>query len=64
MEDHAERGGLPARALDVRARYRYSFYDALIIGAALTAGCTRIYSEDLHNGQRIDGLVIVNPFAN
>lgn len=52
------------RALDVQVRYRYSFYDSLIIAAALTAGCVRIYSEDLQGGQRIEGLTIVNPFAD
>ena len=52
------------RALDIQARYRYSFYDSLIIAAALVGGCTRIYSEDLQHGQRIDGLTIHNPFTN
>ena len=32
------------RALDVQARYRYSFYDSLIVAAALIAGCKRLYS--------------------
>jgi len=50
------------RALDVQARYRYSFYDSLIVAAALAAGCTRVYSEDLQDGQRIEGLAIENPF--
>lgn len=52
------------RALDVQARYRYSFYDSLIIAAALDAGCDRLYSEDLQGGQRIEGLAVVNPFEN
>jgi len=51
------------RGLDIQARYRYSFYDSLILAAALDGGCTRIYSEDLQHGQRIDGLTIQNPFA-
>ena len=51
------------RALDVEARYRYSFYDSLIIAAALDAGCTRLYSEDMQDGQRIEGLTIENPFV-
>jgi len=51
------------RALAVQSRYRYSFYDSLIIAAALEAGCSRLYSEDLQNGQRIEGLTITNPFA-
>lgn len=35
------------RALDVKFRYQYSFYYALIISAALEAGCKTLYSEDL-----------------
>jgi predicted nucleic acid-binding protein len=50
------------RALGVQARYRYSFYDSLIIAAALDAGCSRLYSEDLQDGQRIEELTIENPF--
>ncbi len=50
------------QALDVQARYRYGFYDSLIVAAALDAGCTRLYSEDLQDGQRIEGLTIENPF--
>lgn len=51
------------RAIDIQGRYGYSFYDSLIIAAALEAGCSRLLSEDLQDGQRIDGLTIVNPFA-
>ena len=40
----------------------FSFYDALIIGAALAAGCDTLFSEDLHNGQAIGGLTVTNPF--
>jgi predicted nucleic acid-binding protein len=50
------------RALDLPTRYRYGFYDSLIIAAALDAGCTRLYSEDFQDGQRIEGLTIKNPF--
>ena len=49
-------------SLDVRSRYRFAYYDALIVAAALDAGCTTLYSEDLQDGQRIEGLTIVNPF--
>lgn len=42
----------------------YQLYDALIIAAALEAGCTTLFSEDLQDGQVIDKrLVIRNPFA-
>ncbi|MGE0058294.1 MAG: PIN domain-containing protein [Dehalococcoidia bacterium] len=54
---------LYARALSIRGRYQYSFYDSLIIAAALEAGCTRLYSEELQHGQRIERLTIVNPSA-
>jgi predicted nucleic acid-binding protein len=50
------------RALDIQARYHYGFCDALIIAAALEAGCSRLYSEDLQHGQRIERLTIENPF--
>ncbi|MGR8999378.1 MAG: PIN domain-containing protein [Gammaproteobacteria bacterium] len=50
------------RSLDVQARYGFSFYDSLIIAAALESGCTRLYSEDLQHGQQIEGLTIENPF--
>ena len=50
------------RALDLRARWQFSFYDALIVAAALAAGCTRLLSEDLQHGQKVEQLTIVNPF--
>ena len=50
------------RALDVRARWQFSFYDSLIVAAALAAGCSRLISEDLQHGQRIESLSIHNPF--
>lgn len=54
---------LYARALDYRERLRYGFYDALIVAAAVTGGCTTLYTEDLQNGREIDGTTIVNPFG-
>jgi len=51
------------RALDLQQRYRFGFYDSLIVAAAREAGCARLLSEDLQHGQRIDdALVIENPF--
>jgi len=49
-------------ALDLQQRWTYSFYDALIVAAALEAGCRRLLSEDLQHGQRIGSLRIENPF--
>ncbi len=50
------------RGLDIQSRYRFSFYDSLIVAAALEAGCKMLYSEDLQHGQRIEQLTIHNPF--
>jgi predicted nucleic acid-binding protein len=50
--------------LRIAAQYRFDIYDALITAAALEAGCTTLYSENLQDGQIIDGrLTIRNPFA-
>jgi predicted nucleic acid-binding protein len=50
------------RGLDLQARYRLSFYDSLIVAAALDAGCKTLYSEDLQHGLQIEGVTITNPF--
>jgi predicted nucleic acid-binding protein len=51
------------RALSIAERYGLSIYDALIVSAALLAGCTMLYSEDMQDGQIIDRqLTIRNPF--
>ena len=52
------------RALDLQARYRFSFYDSLIVAAALEASCTRLLTEDLQHGQQIERLTVENPFRN
>lgn len=39
-----------------------SIWDAMIIEAALQAGCTQLWTEDLAAGHRSDGLLVVNPF--
>jgi len=49
-------------AIDLHRLHGLSFWDALIVRSALQAGCTRLYSEDLQHGRRIDALEIVNPF--
>jgi len=52
------------RGLDVGERCGLSLYDSMIVAAALLAGCDTLYSEDLQDGQRIDGLLIRNPFSS
>jgi predicted nucleic acid-binding protein len=48
-------------ALDIEARYRVSFWDALIIQAAQAAGATVLYSEDLSSKQSYGHIQVVNP---
>jgi predicted nucleic acid-binding protein len=56
--------GTHDRALLVAGRYGLSLYDSVIVAAALLAGCTTLYSEDLQHGQLIDRqLTLRNPFA-
>lgn len=50
------------RAVEIAERYGYSIFDSLIIAAALHAGARTLYSEDMRDGQAIDGLTIRNPF--
>lgn len=50
-------------AWDVQDRFALSWWDSLIVASALLAGCSRLVTEDLQNGLRINGLQIVNPFV-
>ena len=47
----------------VEDRFRLSWWDALIVAAAQVAGCHRLLTEDLQDGQDFDGLVVMNPFT-
>lgn len=50
-------------ALKIAETYRYSYYDSVIIAAALEVSCTLLYSEDMQHGQLIENqLTIFNPF--
>ena len=51
------------RSLDIHNRWRFGWYDTLIIGAALESGCDVLYSEDLQHGQKVEELSICNPFV-
>lgn len=48
--------------LDISSHYQLSFWDSLIIASAIDADCDTLYTEDLNNGQIVEGLKIVNPF--
>lgn len=54
---------LTRKALNLSNIYKYSYYDSLIIAAALGANCSILYSEDMHHNQLIEKqLKIINPF--
>jgi predicted nucleic acid-binding protein len=48
-------------ALDLEARYGISFWDALVLQAALSAGVTILYSEDFSAGQKYGSVQVINP---
>ena len=54
--------GLFIRALDLARRDQLSWYDSLIVAAAIQGECEVLYSEDLQHGRRFGDLVIQNPF--
>jgi predicted nucleic acid-binding protein len=49
-------------ASELEEKYGYSFWDSLVITAAQASGAAILYSEDMQDGQQIDGLKIINPF--
>jgi predicted nucleic acid-binding protein len=52
------------RAIGLKKRYGLSFYDALIVQAAIDLGCETLYSEDLQDGQKFGTLTVTNPFLH
>jgi predicted nucleic acid-binding protein len=47
----------------LRNSYSFSYWDSLIVAAALESGCTTLFSEDMQHGQKIEReLTIINPF--
>ncbi|MFN7116695.1 MAG: PIN domain-containing protein [Saprospiraceae bacterium] len=52
------------KATHIAQQYHFSFYDSLIIAAALACQCQILYSEDMQDGQVIEGtLTVQNPFG-
>lgn len=52
------------RAIAALRSHRLSFWDSLIVEAALRGGASVLYTEDLRHGQVIQGLTIENPFRS
>lgn len=53
---------LYATALDVTSETQYTFYDSLILAAAVAGKCKTLYSEDLCHQRTVRGVTIINPF--
>ena len=60
---HAPRSEDVLSAIELHLRYGISFWDAMIVRSAAWLSCDVLYSEDLNPGQRYDGVLVVNPFA-
>lgn len=54
---------LVSDAVTGKEKWQVGFYDAMLLAAANKAGCAVVYTEDLNDGQRYDGVVARNPFA-
>ena len=57
-------GELVLEAFALQQRYQLSYWDAAIIAAARSLGCTILYTEDLNAGQDYGGVRAQNPFAH
>jgi len=51
------------KAIDLQEKYGFSFWDSLIVQAALQGQARVLLSEDLPDGQAVEDLKIVNPFT-
>jgi predicted nucleic acid-binding protein len=54
--------GLLQESWKIQDRYRFSFWDALIIAAAKAASCPYLLTEDLQADQDLGGILVINPF--
>jgi predicted nucleic acid-binding protein len=51
------------QSFEIKNRYSFSYWDSLILSSALENECSIVYSEDMQDGQLINGVLrIVNPF--
>jgi len=55
-------GSTILQASEIEEAYRISFWDAMIVSAAYSKNAAIILTEDLNEGQQVEGIKIVNPF--
>lgn len=52
------------KGIELADKYGLSVYDAMIVASALLSGCDTVLSEDMQDGQMLDGVLrIRNPFC-
>ncbi len=51
------------KGLEIHRITGFSFFDSLILAAAIRGGCSRLLTEDMQEGREIEGVRIVNPFS-
>ncbi|MDR1187046.1 MAG: PIN domain-containing protein [Bifidobacteriaceae bacterium] len=61
---HAPRASDVVEAIRIATDNTISFWDAMIVRSASALGCGTLWTEDLNHGQQIEGVTIINPFAN
>ena len=49
------------RAIEISIKTQFSFWDSLILSAAISENCGILYSEDLNDGQLVETVIIRNP---
>ena len=52
------------QATEIQEAHQLSFWDALIVSSAFAGNASVIATEDLNHGQRVEGILIQNPFVN
>jgi predicted nucleic acid-binding protein len=57
-------GEMTLRAAEICEIWQTSFWDGMIVAAAERSGATELLSEDLQHGQRVAGILIVNPLID
>jgi predicted nucleic acid-binding protein len=51
------------KAIDLQEKFRFPFWDSLVIQAAIQGQASILFSEDLPDGQAVKDLKIINPFT-
>jgi len=55
-------GAVIEQAWKIQDRYRFSFWDSLIVASAKAASCRYLLTQDLQDNQVVDGIRVVSPF--